>query len=160
MLSDGVLDGPLLASARLQNQQLPKVHVGWNHLQASARRSILHGLVLKGGGRDWVHGQKFSGHFASIIFIIPIKSGDETSGWGILNALPNKELVVILNLCIHLFFFLTPIELISHWFLMQHRGNTVFVLFYYYYYINYYITILYYTILSSSRCWPSACRPT
>lgn len=52
LLLHGVLDGPLLAGAGLQDQQVAEVNVGRHHLQTAAGGSVYDGLVLHDGRRE------------------------------------------------------------------------------------------------------------
>lgn len=50
----GVLDGPSLAGARLQDQQVAEVHVGRHNLQATPGGSVLDPVVLSTSiNKEW-----------------------------------------------------------------------------------------------------------
>ena len=52
LLLHGVLDGPPLPRAGLQDQQVAEVNISRHHLQTAPRGSIYDGLVLQGRRRD------------------------------------------------------------------------------------------------------------
>lgn len=54
LLLHGVLDGPPLPGAGLQDQQVAEVNVGRHHFQAASRSSIYDGFALRGRSRDSV----------------------------------------------------------------------------------------------------------
>lgn len=54
LLLHGVLDGPPLPRAGLQDQQVAEVNISRHHLQTAPRGSIYDGLVLQGRRRDGV----------------------------------------------------------------------------------------------------------
>lgn len=65
LLHHGVLNGPLLPRAGLQDQQVAEVNVGRHHFQAASGGSVDEGLVLKG---KWEKGFKSTGECCVVIF--------------------------------------------------------------------------------------------